>query len=177
MYLSLSSNNWCTQASAFIHVPRTLPPLTSTGLFIFFNKLCFFLNTFIYVFIFGCAGPSVLFSGCGEWGLLSSCDVGASHCSGFSRFRALALGHTSFSGGGSQALERSWIVVAHGCRLLGTWDLPTIGFRLLGTWDLPTIGFRLLGMWDLPTIGIEPVSPALEDLPLSHQRSPPVAYF
>ena len=31
------------------------------------------------------------FSSCGKWGLLSSCDVLASHCSGFSYCRAQAL--------------------------------------------------------------------------------------
>ena len=30
------------------------------------------------------------FSSCSEWGLLSSCDAWASHCSGFSRGRAWA---------------------------------------------------------------------------------------
>ena len=59
----------------------------------------------MYVFILGCAGSSLLFCGCGEWGLLSSYNVLASHCSGFSLFRALGLRHTSFSSCGSQALE------------------------------------------------------------------------
>ena len=49
---------------------------------------------FICLFIFGCAGSSLL---CGqvssfcECRLLSSCDAQASHCSGFSRRRAQAL--------------------------------------------------------------------------------------
>ena len=42
----------------------------------------------IFLFIyFGCAGSSLLhgrFPSCGEWGLLSSCGVWASHCGGFS---------------------------------------------------------------------------------------------
>ena len=41
----------------------------------------------IILFIFGCAGSSLLrglFSSCGEEGLLSSCGVRASRCSGFS---------------------------------------------------------------------------------------------
>ena len=41
----------------------------------------------INLFIFGCAGSSLLrgaFSNCGKWGLLSSCDVKASHGGGFS---------------------------------------------------------------------------------------------
>ena len=39
----------------------------------------------VYLFIFGCAGSSLLcglFSSCGEWGLLSSCSVQAFHCGG-----------------------------------------------------------------------------------------------
>ena len=46
-----------------------------------------YLKNFIYLFIFGCAGPSLLhgfFSSCDEWGLLSFC-------------RAWALGHAGFS--------------------------------------------------------------------------------
>ena len=38
-----------------------------------------------------------LFSSCGEWGLLSSYGVQASHCNGFSCCRAQALGRTGFS--------------------------------------------------------------------------------
>ena len=40
----------------------------------------------IYLFIFGCSGSSMLhmlFSSCGQWGLLCSCSVQASHCGGF----------------------------------------------------------------------------------------------
>ena len=62
----------------------------------------------IHVFIFGCAGFSLLcglFSGGGEQGLLSSCSVRASHCGGFSCCRARALKHVGFSSCGSQALE------------------------------------------------------------------------
>ena len=55
----------------------------------------FFWIFIIYLLIFGCAGSSLLhtcFSGCGKWGLLSSCGARASHCRGFSRCRARALG-------------------------------------------------------------------------------------
>ena len=50
---------------------------------------------FIYLFVFGCAGSSLLyelFSSCGDWGLLSSCGAPASHCSGFSCCWTQALG-------------------------------------------------------------------------------------
>ena len=53
-----------------------------------------FLN-FIYLFIFGCAGSSLLLglcSSCSELGVLSSYDVQASHCSGFSCCEARARG-------------------------------------------------------------------------------------
>ena len=46
----------------------------------------YYLKKF-YLLIFGYAGSSLLrklFSSCGEWGLLSSCGVWASHCGGFS---------------------------------------------------------------------------------------------
>ena len=48
------------------------------------DNLKFFL---IYLFIFGCAGSSLMcgiFSSCPEQGLLSCCCVRASHCGGFS---------------------------------------------------------------------------------------------
>ena len=45
------------------------------------------------------------FCRCGEWGLLSSCDVQASHCRGLS-YGTQALGLTGFSSYGSWALER-----------------------------------------------------------------------
>ena len=41
--------------------------LNTTELYILF----IFLNTFIYLFIFGCVGSSWAFSNCGERGLLS----------------------------------------------------------------------------------------------------------
>ena len=50
----------------------------------------------MYLFIFGCAGPSLVrrvFSSCGKWALLSSCGVRASHCGSFSLCKAQALGH------------------------------------------------------------------------------------
>ena len=45
----------------------------------------------LYLFknFFGCMWP---FSSCRQWGSLSSCRAGASHCSGFSCCRAQALG-------------------------------------------------------------------------------------
>ena len=49
------------------------------------------------VFIFGCAGSLLLcglFSSCREWGPLSSCDVQASHCDGFSC--GAQAGHVGF---------------------------------------------------------------------------------
>ena len=67
-----------------------------------------FKITLFYLFIFGCAGFSLLcglFSNCGEWGLLSSCGAEASYCDGFSCWGAQALGHTGFSSCGLWALE------------------------------------------------------------------------
>ena len=55
-------------------------------------------NIFIHLFIFGCAGSSLLhglFSSCNEQGLLFSYSAQASHC------RAWALGRVGFSGCGT----------------------------------------------------------------------------
>ena len=68
--------------------------MAQCGLNFFFDAL------FIYLFVFGCAGSSLLhrlFSSCGEPGLLPSCGARASHCGGFSCCRAQALGTVGFS--------------------------------------------------------------------------------
>ena len=78
-------NNQCSN----FFPPWILPDINEILLF---RVRCLFLsfdlkNNFIYLFIFGCAGSSLLhglFSSCGKQGLLSSCGVQASHCCGFS---------------------------------------------------------------------------------------------
>ena len=58
-------------------------------------KVTFFflvMRAFKNVFVYGCAGSSLLH------GAFSSCCVWASHCSGFSCCRAQALGHTASNG-------------------------------------------------------------------------------
>ena len=50
---------------------------------------------FLVILFFGCAGSLLLHgpsSSCRDWGLLSSCAVRASHCSGCSHCRTRALG-------------------------------------------------------------------------------------
>ena len=67
----------------------------------------FKIYKYTYIFIFGCAGSLLLlglFSRYGKRGLLSSCGVRASHCSGFSCCRAQALGSWASAGA---ALELS----------------------------------------------------------------------
>ena len=61
---------------------------------------------FYFIYHFGCSGSLLLFSTCGEWGLLSSCSVWAPHCSGFSYRRAEALGCARFGSRGLMPLER-----------------------------------------------------------------------
>ena len=59
----------------------------------------FFKYNFFYLFMFGCAGSSLLcrlFSGCGERRLLCGCGARASHCSGFPCGRAWGLGCAGF---------------------------------------------------------------------------------
>ena len=51
------------------------------------------------------------FSSCGKWGLVSSRGVQASHCGGFSGFRAWILG------------ARAPVVAAHGLSSCGSWAL------------------------------------------------------
>ena len=101
---------------------------------------------FFLFFVFGCVGSSLLRAGFLQllraWATLH-CSARASHCSGFSRCGARALGTRAsvvaaceLSSCGSQALEHR---------------LSSCGTRAQ----------LLRGMWDLPGPGLEPVSPAL----------------
>ena len=65
----------------------------------------FLKNNFIYLTVLGLCCTRV-FSSCSKQGLLSSCGMRASHCSGFSCFRAQALEGSGFSSCGSWALEQ-----------------------------------------------------------------------
>ena len=88
----------------------------------------------IYLFIFGCAGSSLLRTGFLQLqraGATLRCGARASHCGGFSCCRARALG------------MRVSVIVAHRLSSCGAWAQ------------------LLRGMWDLPGPGLEPVSPAL----------------
>ena len=80
--------------------PCRVPLRFSTSHFFFFNKFLF-----IYVFIFGCVGSSLLRAGFLELrreGTTLCCSARASHCGGFSCCRARALG------------PQASVVVAHG---------------------------------------------------------------
>ena len=95
---------------------------------------------FIYLFIyFSCAESLLLhglFSSFGEWGLLSSWGVQASHCSDFSCCRAQSPGYSGFNSCGSWALEHRF----NSCGIQ-TWLFHS--------------------MWEPPKTGIKPVSSAL----------------
>ena len=101
---------------------------------------------FIYLFIFGYVGSSLLRTGFLQlWrvGATLGCSAQASHCGGLSCCGAQALG--------------SWAsaVVAHRLSTCGSWSLE---HRLQQLWCM---GQLLCGMWDLPGLGLEPASPAL----------------
>ena len=74
-----------------------------------FLELNSFFFLIIFLFIFGCPGSSVLsriFSTYGKWGLLSSCNVLASHCGGFCcRAQASVVAACRLSSCGSRVLE------------------------------------------------------------------------
>ena len=106
----------------------------------------FFLINLFYLFIFGCVGFSLLHVGFLQLrraGATHCCSARASHCGGFSRCGARALG--------------TWasIVAARG--------LSSCGSRALEH-RLSSCGARaqlLRGTWDLPRPGLQPLSPAL----------------
>ena len=66
---------------------------------------CFVFKIFIYLVALGLDCCAWAFSSCREWGLLFSCGVWASHCSGFSCCRSQALGLLGFSSFSLWALE------------------------------------------------------------------------
>ena len=71
-----------------------------------------FLNYFIFGFAGSCAARA--FSGCGESGLLSSCSLWVSHCSGFYCCGAQTLGHKASVVAAPGLESTGLIVVAHG---------------------------------------------------------------
>ena len=83
------------------------------------------LSDFFLKFIFGCAGSSLLcglFSSYGEWGLVFSCDMWASHCNGFSCCRATGPRCAGFSSCGTWAQCRCGSrALEHGLNSCGAW--------------------------------------------------------
>ena len=104
------------------------------------------INLFIYLFIYGCIGSSLLHVGLLQLrreGAALRCGVRASHCGGFSCCRAQALG------------ARASVVVARGLSSCGSRDLEN---------RLSSCGAQaqlLRGMRDLSGPGLVPMSPAL----------------
>ena len=76
-----------SQLESFTFRPLTLCKAGSVLLLSPVSHLWTYRSMFIYYFIFGCAGLSLV-----AGGLLSSCGVWASHCGGFSCCAARALG-------------------------------------------------------------------------------------
>ena len=104
------------------------------------------VHMYIYIYIFFWTVFSLLhrlFCSCGERGLLSSRGAQASHCSGFSRCRARALG------------DWASVVVTHGLRSCSSQALEH------GLSGYGAQAYLLRGTWDLSRPGIEPISPAL----------------
>ena len=119
---------------------RTLMLLLPIGFYLYL------LTLFIYLFIFGCVGSSLL-----RMGFLQLWRAGAtlhrvaraSHCGGFSCCGAWALG------------TQASVVVAHRLSSCGPWALEC-RLSSCGTW-----AWLLCSMWDLPGPGLKPMSPAL----------------
>ena len=109
-----------------------------------------FLKAFIYLHLFiYFAGSSLLwvFSGCSEWGLLSSCGAWASHGGGFFCCGAQVLGCMGFSScsTGAQYLQLVGLVVPWHVESSWTRDqthVPCIGRQTPNPWttrEVPTI--------------------------------------
>ena len=116
------------------------------GHFFFLNPGLFFLKIYLFIYLFGCIGSSLLCEGFLQLrraGATLHCGARASHCGGISCCRARALG------------TQASVVVAHGLSSCGLWAVEC-RLSSCGTWAQ-----LLCGMWDLPGPGLEPVSPEL----------------
>ena len=103
----------------------------------------FLICYFIYLFICGCFGSSLLhwlFSSCGKYGATPHFGAQASHYGCFFCCRAQALGHTGFSSCLSRALgHRLSRCVAWASLPCGMWGLPRSGIKpmsFIGRWIL-----------------------------------------
>ena len=123
----------------------TCPPSSSVGEVFVFVKF-YFTIIFIYLFIFGCVGSSLLRAGLS----LVAASGGSSSllCTGFSLRWLLLLQSMAL---GAQAS----VVAARGLSSCGSQALE----RRLSSCGAQAQLLR--GMWDLPGPGLEPVSPAL----------------
>ena len=79
---------------------------------------CFVLIIYLFMTALGLRCCTRAFSKCGQRGLLYSCSILASHCSGFACCRAQALGLSCFNSCASRALEHmDSVVVVHRIRV------------------------------------------------------------
>ena len=118
--------------------------ISKSGYFIFFT------NLFIYLFIFGCVGSSLLWAGFLQLrraGATLSCGVCASHCGGFS-LRSTGSRHMGFSSCGTQA-QQLWLAGSRAqaqqlwhTGLVTPWHVGSSQTRA-GT-HVPCIGRRIL---------------------------------
>ena len=114
-----------------------------------------------------------LFSGCGKQWLLSTCIAMVPRCPGFSRCRAVSLGHMGSVVAVRRLHSTGSIPVAQGLISCSWRPLEHAGFRSCGTQAQ-----LLLAMWDLPRPGIKPVCPALAGRCLSTAPpGKPLYYF
>ena len=126
--------------------------------FFFLNNLIYFWLCWVFV---GAHGLSLaVVSGGG--GLLSSCSTQASHCCGFSRCRAGALGHSGFSSCGRQAQQLC---------LLGS---RTQAQQLCHTGLSCSTGYEIFPAqgWNLCLLRWQ-----VDSLPRSHQGSPLIQFL
>ena len=143
----ISCSSTSSQASTLLI--SASPRISSKWNYTASNLLCltyFLINLFIYLFVFGCFGSSLLrvgFLQLQRAGATLRCGAWASHCGGFFCCGAWALG-----AGAS-------VVVARGLSSCGSRALER-RLSSCGAWAQ-----LLCVMWDLPGPGLEPVSPAL----------------
>ena len=93
-HLGALSQGLCVERFSFLESPCINATFLELLEFFLSFLNIYFINLFIHLFlaVLGLHCCAWAFSSCKDWGLFSSCGVGASHCGGFSSCGAWALG-------------------------------------------------------------------------------------
>ena len=96
----------------------------------YFKKIYLFI--YLFLAVLGLCSCVWAFTSCCKLGLLSRCDVQASHCGGFSCCWAQALGYVGSGAGTHRLQSKGSVVVVDELSCPGSmWNLPRPGIELM----------------------------------------------